>query len=132
MEETKRSARRTHAPELKRAVLDACHAGASVASVAMANGINANLVRKWRRLAQHKAVATGMAPTPPMPMPMPPPTFIPLVIGVPTTSPTTDVTPQAQPQEVRIELRGGAFAATVTWPLSATSGCAGWLRELLR
>ena len=31
-----------------------------VASVVMAYGINANLVRKWRRLAQRKVVATGI------------------------------------------------------------------------
>ena len=50
MQEPKRSARRNHAHELKKAVLDECRAGASVASVAMAHGFNANLVHKWRRL----------------------------------------------------------------------------------
>ena len=63
---------------------------------------------------------------------MPAPTFIPLVIGAPTIPATTDVIPQAQPREVRIELRGGAFAATVTWPMSANAEYAGWLRKLLR
>ena len=46
MQEAKRSTRRNHALELKKAVLDECHAGASVASVAMAHGLNANLVHK--------------------------------------------------------------------------------------
>ena len=46
MEETKRNERRTHAPELKTAVLAECCAGASVASVAMAFGINEDLVHK--------------------------------------------------------------------------------------
>ena len=94
----------------------------------LAFGINANLVHKWRRLAQREVVATGPAPTPRMPTP----TFIPLVIGAPTTSRPTDPIPQEQLQEVRIELRGGAFAATVTWPMSANAECAGWLRKLLR
>ena len=124
MEETKKIVRRTHTPELKRAVLAECRAGTSVASVAMAFGINANLVHKWRRLAQREVAATGRVSTPPMPRP----TFIPLVIGVPTVQPPID----AQLQEVRIELRGGAFAATVTWPMSANAECAGWLRKLLR
>ena len=128
MEETKRIVRRMHTPELKRAVLAECRAGTSVASVAMAFGINANLVHKWRRLAQREVVATGPAPTPRMPTP----TFNPLVIGAPTTSRPTDPIPQEQLQEVRIELRGGAFAATVTWPMSANAECAGWLRKLLR
>ena len=55
---------------------------------------------------------------------MPRPTFIPLVIGAPTTLPPTDVISQAQPQEVRIALRGSAFAATVIWPVSSSAECA--------
>jgi len=127
MEESKSSVRRIHTPELKRAVLNECRAGISVARVAMAYGINANLVHKWRRFAQRKVAESGIAATPAMPTP----TFIPMVIGAPTTPPPADVIPQEQFQEVRIELRGGAFAATVTWPMSAISECAGWLRKLL-
>ena len=124
MEETKRSARRNHALELKKAVLDECHAGASVASVAMAHGLNANLVHKWRRLAQGKLVAAVTPPTPT-------PSFIPLVITSPALpAPTSPAC--AEPRELRIELRRGAIVATVSWPMSATSECAGWLREVLR
>ena len=43
MEDKNRSVRRLHAPELKKAVLDECRAGGSVASVALAYGLNANL-----------------------------------------------------------------------------------------
>ena len=43
MEDTNRSARRYHGQDLKKAVLHECRAGASVASVAMAHGLNANL-----------------------------------------------------------------------------------------
>ena len=121
MQETKRSARRNHALELKKAVLDECHAGASVASVAMAHGLNANLVHKWRRLAQGKLVAAVTPPTAAQ-------TFIPLVIASPTARPPAC----AEPREFRIELRRGAIVATVSWPMSATTECAGWLREVLR
>ena len=69
MEETNRIVRRMHTPELKRAVLDKCSAGASVASVAMAFGINTNLVHKWRRSAQRSVVATWSAATPVMAAP---------------------------------------------------------------
>ena len=42
--------RRRHADELKARVLAACaEPGASVAAVAQAQGLNANLVHKWRR-----------------------------------------------------------------------------------
>ena len=48
--------RRRHDKELKRQVLAACaEPGASVAAVAMAHGLNANLVHKWRRMAERAA-----------------------------------------------------------------------------
>jgi len=43
-----RRRRRTHSPEFKANVVAACRApGVSIAAVAMANGINANLARRW-------------------------------------------------------------------------------------
>ena len=120
MEEANRSTRRYHGQELKRTVLDECRAGASVASVAMAHGLNANLVHKWRRREQSTVVAS-MTPPPAQ-------TFIPVVIAPPVATPPTC----AEPREVRIELRRGAIVATVNWPMSATPECAAWLREVLR
>jgi transposase len=34
--------------------------------------------------------------------------------------------------DIRIELRRGATAVNVAWPLVAAGDCAAWLRELLR
>ena len=53
MELAKRVARRKHDAELKAQVVAECAApGASVASVALAHGLNANLVHRWRRIAE--------------------------------------------------------------------------------
>ena len=42
--------RRNHTEEFKQAVIAACcEAGASVAGIALANGVNANQVRRWMR-----------------------------------------------------------------------------------
>ena len=50
METVTREPRRRHADELKARVLAACaEPGASVAAVAQAHWLNANLVHKWRR-----------------------------------------------------------------------------------
>ena len=50
MADSKRTPRRRHADELKVQVLrERQERGASVASVALAHGLNANLVHKWRR-----------------------------------------------------------------------------------
>ena len=124
MEGAKHVARRRHAQELKQAVLDECRAGASVASVAMAHGLNANLVHKWRRDDRSQVAGTSM-PTNVVP------TFNPLAIQAPVLPAPTSA-PQPQPCELRIELRRGAIVATVSWPISASAECAGWLRELLR
>ena len=124
MEDRSRSARRNHAPELKQAVLDECRAGASVASVAMAHGLNANLVHKWRRHEPGKSAVASAVQSPQA--------FIPLAIASPGLVAPSAPTPPAcaEPRELRIEMRRGTLVATVTMPATAES--AEWLRELLR
>jgi len=111
--------RRKHSAELKADVLEACaQPGASVAAIALQHGLNANLVHRWRRLAGRHA---GGAPTIAtcgagefIALPLP-----------------TAVATRAAP-DIRIELRRGATAVNVAWPLQAAGDCAQWLRELLR
>ena len=115
MEHPKGRSRRRHDAELKVRVLAACsEPGASVARVALTHGLNANLVHKWRRKsAGVDAVATTVRQAE---------GFIPLSLP----------SPEAQARDIRIELRRGAMAVSVSWPLSAAGSCAGWLRELLK
>ena len=107
---------------LKAQVLAECaKPEASVARIAMAHGLNANLVHKWRRLAS--------APVPaPASVPAPAPSFIALPPAVPPPAPV--VSPPAE--DVRIEVHRGPLAIKVHWPVSAAPACAAWLRELLR
>ena len=59
----KSAPRRRHSAELKAKVLAACdEPGASISGVALAHGLNANLVRKWR--SGRGAKLAGMAITP--------------------------------------------------------------------
>ena len=52
--------RRCHDAELKSRVLAGCHEpGASVAAIARAHGLDANLVHKWRR----RVVPTAQSPS---------------------------------------------------------------------
>ena len=117
MQDTPRRARRRHSTAFKAEVLAACaQPGASVASVALAHGINANLVHRWRREAADRGRIrrgkTGLAE------------FVPKAIA-----PTPVV---AASEDIRIELRRGACAVSIAWPTSAATACASWLRELLR
>jgi transposase len=109
MKDSKKITRRRHTAELKAQVLAECvQPGASVASVALSHGINANVVHKWRRLA-------GAAP-------LPVASFVPVALPAPTCAAAADI---------RMELRRGATSMTITWP-AAAADCAAWMRELLR
>lgn len=114
--------RRFYSPELKAKVVTQCRAhGASIAAVALAHGINANIVHRWLR--EHAAVA---APKPINP-------FIPLNLSSPEVEDTAPVRPSGTPSaDIRVEVRRGTGVVTVRWPVEASSSCAQWLRDWLR
>ena len=122
MEIQKPSRRRRHHPEeFKQAVIEACcEPGASVAGIAMANGVNANQVRRWMR-------ERGIEPpTRRVAMPVleatPAPAFVqlPIAPAMPTLG------------DIRIEVCRGNTAIKVEWPVQASGDCAAWLRDWLR
>ena len=62
METIKRAPRRRHSAELRSRVLAECaRPGASVAAVAMAHVLNANLVRKWRHAGTGGSVPAALS-----------------------------------------------------------------------
>jgi transposase-like protein len=121
-----RRRRRTHSAEFKAKVVSACRQpGVSIAAVALANGLNANLLRRWVVTEEQTPPVRPMA-TAHAALPGPSVenrTFIPIPLERSTA--TTS-------QEITIELRRGATVVKVDWPLAAAAECAGWLRELLR
>jgi len=133
--ESKRVVRRQHSREFKAEVLQACREpGASVASVALARGVNANLVHRWLRLAM-----TTSMPTPtPTPTPAAKAHERPAEDGggggefVALRLPAPPVVAAPPAPDIRIELRRGATSVTVSWPVDSASDCATWLREWLR
>ena len=114
-----RRRRREHSAEFKAQVVAACSApGVWSAAVAMARGLNPNLARRWVREAERCGggalvkAANSAVPTAFVPVQLPP--------------------AQAVPTDIRIELRRGPIAIGVSWPCTAASQCAAWMRELLR
>lgn len=113
--------RRAYSPELKSQVVAACRsADASVAGVALAHGINANIVHRWLR--EH---ARGTLPVAPqgfvaLPLPIPAP-------GAAKPAPV----PTKTDSDIRIEVHRGAGSVTVNWPLQGAASCAAWLRAAL-
>ena len=120
-----RRRRRSHSAEFKAQVIQACaQPSVSVAAVALAHGLNANLVRRWLNgrgvdrvsaldlkaaspLQQSQAAAVA--------------TFLPVQL---------DQRPAAT--DIRLELRRGSCVASVTWPVHDSAACGAWLREWLR
>lgn len=113
--------RRRHSAEFKATVVAACRQpGVSMAAVALAHGLNANLLRRW-------VVDAQQAPRSPLPAAAledraAVPTFVALPLPAPTSS---------SPEPIRIELVRGGATIRVQWPLSAAAQCGVWLRELL-
>ncbi len=122
-----RRRRRLHSDEFKADAVAAClHPGVSMAAVAMSRGINANLLRRWVRLAEpHGDQVTGEHGTVAR-APTPTPAFVPLQLPAPTAPSSSP------PSDIRIELHRGATTIAVTWPVDAAAQCAAWMRELLR
>ena len=94
-----------------------------MAAVAMTHGVNANLLRRWVREAE---LHPG-AERPDVRVLSRPASVAPTAAFVPLQLPST-----AAVNDIRIELRRGATAITVTWPTDAAAECAAWMRELLR
>jgi len=117
--------RRRHSDEFKASVIQACRQpGVSIAAVALANGLNANMLRKWAVDAEG-AARSAVTPRSNGEMAQavqPPPTFVPLALPPPA----------AAPADIRVELRRGGMLIAVTWPSAAAAECAQWMRELLK
>lgn len=100
---------------MKAQVVAACdEPGASVAKVAMAHGINANVVHRWRQVAREGKATAAKAGE-----------FIALPLMV-----ASETAPA--PSHIRVELRRGAVTMNITWPANAATDFAAWTRELLR
>ena len=126
--------RRRHSVQVKALVLEQCAApGASVAKVAMSHGLSANIVHGWRRLArEHERSGAGVAPPSPAALPVKTAMGIPQFVPVSLTPSSSVSGPPPAPADIQIELRRGATAVKITWPITAAAGCAAWMRELVR
>ena len=114
-----RRTRRKHDAEFRAQVIEASlHPGVSVAAVALANGLNANMLRKWVR--EHRQAGEPDQPEIELPATLP-------SAMVPVT-----VAPNAPPAEIRIDVRRGGTTVQMAWPLESVASLGQCLRELLR
>ena len=144
---SKSAPRCRHSSELKTKVLAACdEPGASISGVALANGLNANLVRKWHSGRGVKRAGVTVAPLHVNAAPKRPASTTSILLGANpefvaiempgTLKPAATAAvedpagvPSAAPL-IHVELRRGALHLDVRWPTSAADDCTAWLREL--
>ena len=143
----KSAPRRRHSAELKTSVLAACdEPGASISGVALAHGLNANLVRKWRSGRGVKRAGVTVAPplvsaaskrpaSTTSPLLGANPEFVAVEMPSPLKPAATAAVEhvsavQSAAPLIHVELRRGALHLTVRWPTSAADDCTAWLREL--
>ena len=117
-----------YSDSFKADIVAACKApGVSTAAVALANSLNANLVRRWVAESDlaHKAavqLARGQSSVPASPAlttSAPAPGFIPVPLAIPST-------------DIRIELRRGDHLVTLYWPMAAAAQCLSTLQDWLQ
>lgn len=119
-----RRSRRRHTPEFRASVVQACQQpGVSMAAVALANGLNANMLRKW--VAETEADPRGAAPAGRKLCVDPSPAFVPLALAAPQAPPPDG-------GDIRIEVRRGSTSVSICWPSTSAQMCAAWLQDLLR
>ncbi|MGY2237063.1 IS66-like element accessory protein TnpA [Pseudomonas gingeri] len=100
--------RSSYPKPLKAQIVQEClQPGASVSSVAISHGINANVIRKWLPIYRDKPVT-------------PLPAFIPLL----------SMPKRHADEAVVIALPLGEKSITVKWPISEPDGCARFIRSL--
>jgi transposase len=119
---TGRRRRRRHSEMFKAEAIGACQqAGVSIAAVALARGLNANMLRHWVRLAERNA-PIAIRPTVPEVSVENAGAFVPVPLS--SSSPTDGA--------IRIELRRKGHSVSIAWPASAARECALLLRELMK
>jgi transposase-like protein len=122
-----RRTKRTYSADTKAELLAACNApGASIAAVASAHGMNANVLHRWLKESSQPRLPIGSG-TGATPMDMAGQS-VPSFIALPL------LTKPAEPveREIKVEVRKGGLVMTVTWPMSAASDFACWSASVLK
>ena len=120
--------RRRHSAEFKARVVSAClQPGVSIAAVALANQLNANLVRCWvkahRDQQRASAPASAGSDLQPGTEGCPLPKLVPVAVQVSSAQPA---------RTIQLEIHHQHTVVHIRWPTSEAATCAQWLRELLR
>ncbi|HBN15298.1 MAG: hypothetical protein CMQ46_11665 [Gammaproteobacteria bacterium] len=97
--------------------------GASVARVALEHGLNANMLRKWIRVAQNGQRQSNFDPPGFVAVPMP---------GTALTPSVPSAKQNAETESIRMEIPYHHQSISISLPVSQMDRCLALLRELLQ
>jgi transposase len=106
--------RRQHTPEFKQGLVAQCQPGVSTSAVALAHGINANLLRRW--IKQFPGSQSSHAITAPAKL-------VPVKVDLPVEVPVSDA--------IEISIQKNSARISIRWPGSQSKACSQWLTDLL-
>jgi len=120
--------RRRHAPQFRAQVVAAClRPGVSISAVALANGLNANLVRRWvkehREGVRSDMVVADEGGRGRAGRDAAPAQFVAVAL---------ETAPVMSTGDIRLEVRRGETVVHITWPGAQAGACAHWLGAWLR
>jgi transposase len=117
-----RRRRRRHSVFFKAEAVGACEQpGASVAAVALARGLNANLLRRWVQEAERGDAPIAIRSCEPSDAAAAAGGFVPVSLSSSSAE-----------SQIQIELRDGARRLSLRWPASQARECALLLRALMK
>ena len=108
--------RRRHAPEFKQALVALCQPGVSVSAVALAHGLNSNLLRRWIK-------QFSVALPSPSPAIIAPAKLVPVRVDLPLEAPVDDA--------IEISIQKNNTRVSIRWPGNQAHACGQWLAGLL-
>lgn len=108
--------RRYHSPEFKASVVALCQPGVSTSGVALAHGVNANLLRRWIKQFRNDGL--------PVPVEKPVNTMIPISV-----SPADE---SAGSRNIEISLARNGSKAEIRWPVEEAESLGRWLSNWLK
>jgi transposase len=134
----RRRTHRVYTPEFKANLVASCHKpGASIAALANANAMNANVLHRWlqenARTGAHQLInrstgkSTANANTQALAAERP--AFIALPLS--PAAPQVQSAPTQAPS-IRVEIQRANTTIIVNWPVQDGTLCAQWLRECLQ
>jgi len=107
--------RRRHTPEFKRQLVALCQPGVSTSAVALAHGVNTNLLRRWVEQYSGEPPSQAIAA---------PAKLVAVQVDMPTETPVNDT--------IEISIQKNTTRINIRWPGTQAHACGKWLGEWIK